>query len=90
MPSTVCEGGNMTVLFKMVSSMIAAANIVTIHRKYFNEAKGIYISCKFSRAEVLCWSSRKYSSLTTPLFLHVYSVVSLHNSGEMPFMEGTS
>ena len=41
MPSTTCEGGNVTVLFKMVSNMVTSANIVTVHRKYFNEAKGI-------------------------------------------------
>ena len=41
MPSTACEAGNMTVLFKMISNMMTSSNIVTIHRKYFNEAKGI-------------------------------------------------
>ena len=41
MPNTVCEGGNMTKLFKMVSNRISSANIVTVQRKYFNETKGI-------------------------------------------------
>ena len=40
MLSTACEAGNMTVVFKMISNMIKTANMVTVHRKYFNEAKG--------------------------------------------------
>jgi DNA mismatch repair protein MSH4 len=41
MPSTACEGGNVTKLFKMVSNQSMTTNIVTVHRRYFNEAKGM-------------------------------------------------
>jgi DNA mismatch repair protein MSH4 len=68
MPSTACEAGNMTVLFKMISNMIKTANMVTIHRKYFNEAKGLsYIKelCLLEYRTVELEVSTKYYCLAT-------------------------
>jgi hypothetical protein len=75
MPSTACEAGNMTVLFKMISNMIKTANMVTIHRKYFNEAKGLsYIKelCLLEYRTVELEVSTKYYCLATAAALIKY------------------
>ncbi|CAH1773969.1 unnamed protein product [Owenia fusiformis] len=41
MPSTACENGNMTKLFKLISDQFTNTNIATVQRKYFNEEKGL-------------------------------------------------
>ncbi|CAI8046744.1 MutS protein homolog 4, partial [Geodia barretti] len=75
MPSTACEAGNMTVLFKMISNMIKTANMVTVHRKYFNEAKGLsYIKelCLLEYRTVELEVSTKYYCLATAAALIKY------------------
>ena len=43
MPSTSCENGNATKLFKLISDEYINANVAAVQRKYFNESKGKYI-----------------------------------------------
>ena len=40
MPNTACENGNMTKMFKLISTQYQNTNIATIQRKYFNESRG--------------------------------------------------
>jgi DNA mismatch repair protein MSH4 len=40
LPNTVCEGGNKTKLFQLLSDHYDESNLTTIQRKYFNESKG--------------------------------------------------
>ena len=40
MPSTACEGGKMTKLFKLILDQLPSVNVATVQRKYFNENKG--------------------------------------------------
>ena len=40
MPSTACEAGKMTKLFKLILEQLPSVNLATVQRKYFNENKG--------------------------------------------------
>lgn len=43
MPSTACENGNMSKLFKLLSEQFICSNLATVQRKYFNETKGQWL-----------------------------------------------
>ena len=40
MPNTACDGGTVSRLYQLVNDQFPSTNLVTVQRKYFNEAKG--------------------------------------------------
>ena len=45
LPNTVCEGGNKTKLYELLSDHYDETNLTTVQRKYFNESKGKHCMC---------------------------------------------
>ncbi|XP_070563567.1 mutS protein homolog 4-like [Ptychodera flava] len=75
MPSTVCDSGNMTKLFKLISDQFQGTNISTVQRKYFNESKGLqYIKhlCVAEYKTVEMEVNAKYYCLATTAALLKY------------------
>lgn len=42
MPSTACENGKMSHLYQLIRDRFPDIELMTVPRKYFNEAKGMY------------------------------------------------
>ncbi|CAL1543667.1 unnamed protein product, partial [Lymnaea stagnalis] len=76
LPNTVCETGNNSKLFSQIKKQFPNLQITSVHRRYFNESKGIYYIKHLCAAEyknIEIQISTKYYCLATTAALLKYT-----------------
>eukprot|EP01135_Chromosphaera_perkinsii_P001208 Nk52_evm7s162 gene=Nk52_evmTU7s162 len=82
MPSTACEHGKMTRLYKVLVGHFSSSSLVTVGRKYFNESQGLDTITSFctkdSFDKLESHLSTKYYSLATAAALFKYVEIAMN------------